>query len=311
MIPWQPGYRADGALPRWTEGPGAGGTWKESPDDFVVVENPLSEPTGEGEHQWFRVEKVGRTTLDVVDALARAAGVSPDAVGYAGMKDRYARTTQDFTVQLGKPIEALDGYTILAATRTRKRLRVGQLAGNRFELRIRGGDPEVARVRCAALKASGMPNYYGVQRVGGEAPLQGEAILRGGGPRLNYNQLKFTLSAYQSVLFNRVLARRGRARLQGDLEVGGIPTGPMFGPTMDWPTGEAAELERAVLAEAALPNDAWQRFPKLTQGTRRALWVDVDPQVDVVPPGPGGPSFWIRFSLPAGSYATVLLEEVL
>ncbi len=307
MIPWQPGYHADGALPRWTDGPGAGGMWKESPDDFVVVENPLAEPTGEGEHQWFRIEKVGRTTLDVVDALARAAGVSPDAIGYAGMKDRYARTTQDFTVQLGKPITALEGYTILAASRTRKRLRVGQLAGNRFELRIRNGSASVAAERCAMLKASAMPNYYGVQRVGGEAPLQGEAILRGGGPRLNYNQLKFTLSAYQSVLFNRVLARRGRARLEGDLQVDGVPTGPMYGPTMDWPTGEAAELERAVLAEARLPDDAWHRFPKLTQGTRRALWVAVDPQVEVI----DSDSFWVRFSLPAGSYATVLLEEIL
>ncbi len=307
MIPWQPGYRADGALPRWTEGPGAGGMWKEAPEDFVVEELPLAEPTGEGEHQWFRIEKVGRTTLDVVQALGRAAGVSPDAVGYAGMKDRYAKTTQEFTVQLGKPIEVLDGYTILAVSRTRKRLRVGQLAGNRFALRIRGGDLARAAERCAALKASCMPNYYGVQRVGGEAPLQGEAILRGGGPRLVYNQLKFTLSAYQSVLFNRVLSRRGRARLEGDLEVAGVPTGPMFGPTMPWPTGAAAALEREILAAADLPEHCWSRFPKLTQGARRALWVPVDPVVEADPDG----SFWIRFSLPAGSYATVLLEEIL
>lgn len=308
MIPWQPGYRAEGALPRWTDGPGAGGMWKEAPEDFIVEEIPLAEPTGEGEHQWFRIEKVGRTTLDVVDALARAAGVSPDAVGYAGMKDRYAKTTQEFTVQLGTPITELPGYNILAISRTRKRLRVGQLAGNRFALRIRGGDIDVARERCARLKASGLPNYYGVQRVGGEAPLQGEAILRGGGPRLNYNQLKFTLSAFQSVLFNRVLARRGRARLDGDIDISDVPTGPMYGPTMPMPTGEAAALEQAVLDEAGLPKDVWHRFPKLTQGARRALWVNVDPEVtpDTLPG-----DFWIRFSLPAGSYATVLLEEVL
>ena len=180
---------------------------------------------------------------------------------------------------MGTPVTDLAGYRILAISRTRKRLRVGQLAGNRFALRIRGGNIEVARERCERLQASGMPNYYGVQRVGGEAPLQGEAILRGGGPRLNYNQLKFTLSAYQSVLFNRVLARRGRARLDGDLEIGGVPTGPMYGPTMPVPTGEAAALERAVLDEAGLPGDVWHRFPKLTQGARRALWVPVAPEV--------------------------------
>lgn len=308
MIPFEPGYRAEGALPRWTEGPGAGGMWKESPDDFQVDEIPLAEPTGEGEHQWFRIEKTGRTTLDVVNALARAAGVSPDAIGYAGMKDRYARTTQEFTVQLGREVTELEGYRILARTKTRRRLRVGQLAGNRFALRIRGGDMAVAAARSAQLKATGMPNYYGVQRVGGEAPLQGEAILRGGGPRLNYNQLKFTLSAFQSVLFNRVLARRGRTRLDGDLEQDGIPTGPMFGATMPWPTGEAAALEQTVLDEAGLPDGVWHRFPKLTQGARRALWVHVDPEVT---PADAPGDFWVRFALPAGSYATVLLEEIL
>ncbi len=308
------GYHPDAALPRWTDGPGAGGRWKESPEDFIVEELPLAEPTGEGEHQWFRIQKSGRTTLDVVEALGRAAGVSPDAVGYAGMKDRWALTTQEFTVQLGKPVTverlAEEGYTVLAVSKTRKRLRVGQLAGNRFALRIRDGNAALAGERCERLRQSAMPNYYGVQRVGGEAPLQGEAILRGGGPKLNYNQLKFTLSAYQSVLFNRVLARRGRARLAGDLDVDGVPTGPMFGPTMAWPGGEAAELERTILREADLPDDAWFRFPKLTQGTRRALWVAVDPQVAPIPGGAGG-DFWIRFSLPAGSYATVLLEEIL
>lgn len=313
------GYHPDTALPKWTEGLGAGGRWKESPEDFIVEELPLAEPTGEGEHQWFRIQKSGRTTLDVVATLGKLAGVSPDAVGYAGMKDRWALTTQEFTVQLGKPVlaEALsdEGFTVLASSRTRKRLRVGQLQGNRFALRIRDGDAFEAAERCERLRLSNMPNYYGVQRVGGEAPLQGEAILRGGGPRLNYNQLKFTLSAYQSVLFNRVLTRRGRARLSGDLEIDGVPTGPMFGPTMDWPGGEAAELERTILREADLPDDAWYRFPKLTQGTRRALWVAVDPQVEAIgaPPSrdarPG--DFWIRFSLPAGSYATVLLEEIL
>ena len=50
------GYQAQGALPRWTEGTGAGGTWKQTPEDFVVEELPLVSPTGAGEHAWFRVE---------------------------------------------------------------------------------------------------------------------------------------------------------------------------------------------------------------------------------------------------------------
>ncbi|MFZ5478656.1 MAG: tRNA pseudouridine(13) synthase TruD [Myxococcota bacterium] len=301
------GYTSQRLYPKWTDGPGAGGAWKETPEDFEVVELPLVEPTGAGEHQWFRIEKVGRTTIDVVHALARAAGVDASEVGYAGMKDRFARTTQDFTVHFGKDVERLpDGMTIVAKGRTARRLRVGQLRGNEFRIRVRGGDADVAEARLARLRETGMPNYYGVQRVGGDAPAQGRAVLLGGGPRLRFDQLKFTLSAFQSLLFNRVLQRRGRARLDGDLEEDGVPTGPIYGHAMRWPTGEALALEEAVLAEEALPAGAWSRFPKLTQGTRRKLWVPADATVDREPD-----AFRLCFRLPAGSYATVLLEEIL
>lgn len=301
------GYRAEGAWPRWTDGPGAGGTWKESPEDFQVEELPLVEPTGAGEHQWLRVEKIGRTTIDVVQALARAARVAPDSVGYAGMKDRFARTVQDFTVHFGDEVTALpDGMRIVARGRTARRLRNGQLRGNAFALRIHGGDAVLAAERLARLQATHMPNYYGVQRVGGDAPLEGRAILLGGGPRLRFDQLKFVLSAYQSLLFNRVLAERGPRRLEGDLDEDGLPTGPIYGPTMRWPTGEARALEERILGAEGLPDNAWTRFPKLTQGTRRRLWVPVEAEIE-----PTDDGFWLRFRLPAGSYATVLLEELL
>ena len=293
--------------PRWLEGLGAGGTWKQTPDDFVVVELPLVTPTGSGEHQWFRIEKVGRGTQEVVHALARAAGVTAKEVGYAGLKDRDALTVQDFTIHFGDDVTTLPpGMRILERARTSKRLRVGQLAGNEFTVRVRGGDPAVAAERLARMRAIGMPNYYGVQCVGGDAPAQGRAILLGGGPRLHFDQLKFSLSAYQSLLFNRVLARRGRRALEGDLLEDGVPTGPMYGPTMRWPTGEALALEQDVLAAEALPADAWTRFGKLTQGTRRKVRVDVQADLERTADG-----FRLRFQLPAGSYATVLLEEVL
>ncbi|MES2641585.1 MAG: tRNA pseudouridine(13) synthase TruD [Myxococcota bacterium] len=301
------GYRPTHDWPRWTPGTGAGGTWKQSPDDFQVTEVPLIVPTGAGEHQWLRIEKVGFTTQDVVDELSFRAGVPPDSVGYAGLKDRFARTVQDFTIHFGKEVTSLpEGMRIVERTRNARRLRSGQLVGNDFALFVIGGDPVVARARLELLRATGMPNYYGAQRVGGTAPGEGRAILLGGGPRLRHNQLKFVLSAYQSLLFNRVLAARGPARLEGDVEEDGIPTGPMFGPTMKVPTGAALALEQQVLADEGLPGNAWTRFEKLTQGTRRKLWVPVEATVTEADGG-----FWLRFRLPAGSYATELLEEIL
>ena len=174
-------------------------------------------------------------------------------------------------MHFGREVTTLPpGMRIVARGRTARRLRSGQLRGNRFELFIRGGDPAVARERLGRLSVTGMPNYYGAQRVGGAAPADGRAVLLGRGPRLRFDQLKFVLSAYQSLLFNRVLAARGPGRMDGDLEEDGIATGPMFGPTMRWPTGAARAVEERVLAEENLPPDAWERFPKLTQEIGRA-----------------------------------------
>jgi tRNA pseudouridine13 synthase len=63
---------------------------RAAPEDFCVDEVPLYSPTGEGEHTFVRVEKRLRSTEEVARALARAAGVEPRAVGYAGRKDRVA-----------------------------------------------------------------------------------------------------------------------------------------------------------------------------------------------------------------------------
>jgi tRNA pseudouridine13 synthase len=195
---------------------------------------------------------------------------------------------------------------VLRRERTGRRLRVGQLRGNAFTLRIRGGDADVARARLARLAETGMPNFYGVQRVGGDAPAQGRAILCGGGPRLRHHQLKFALSAWQSVLFNRVLERRGRERMRGDVEQDGVPTGPIYGWDMRWPSEDALHFEEDILIEEDLPPGALRRFQDLTRGTRRPLWVPVHARVEDTDDG-----FVLSFKLPAGSYATVLLEEIL
>lgn len=289
---------------RWTEGPGAGGRWKVSPEDFVVTELPLAPPTHNGRQQWLWVEKVERSTQEVVQALARAAGVDVGDVGYAGLKDREARTTQAFTIEGGRRIRGLpEGMRILDSSKTQARLRVGQLRGNRFSVRVRGGDAAVARARLAELPW--MPNAYGAQRVAGEAPATGRALLLGRGPRLAHHELKFALSAWQSWCFNRVLEERGARRLEGDLDEDGVPTGPMYGPEMRWPRGRALALEEWVLGEERLPQHALERFGKLTLGTRRPLWVRVNAEVQ-----PTDDGFWLHVELPAGAYATVLLEQI-
>ncbi|QDT17055.1 tRNA pseudouridine(13) synthase TruD [Alienimonas californiensis] len=89
-------------------------------------------------------------------------------------------------------------------------------------------------------------------------------------------------------------------------------TGPLFGPRMKGPTGDPARREAAILAAAGLPDNAFRRFAKLTPGARRPYLVrPADLAVTAVSDEDGVPGLRIRFYLPSGSYATVLLRELI
>jgi len=51
-------------------------------------------PSGSGHHRYVKMRKRCWTTPNMVSAIARAANVDTRDIGYAGMKDRHAITTQ-------------------------------------------------------------------------------------------------------------------------------------------------------------------------------------------------------------------------
>jgi tRNA pseudouridine13 synthase len=166
---------------------GTGGTIKESPEDFRVEEIPLYLPCGEGEHLYLTVEKRGLTTFDLLQRLARALKVPEREIGYAGLKDARATTRQTVSVTGVRPEQALElqieGVRILEARFHRNKLRLGHLAGNRFEIRIRGVRErglETALDVLHVLEQVGVPNRFGEQRYGalGTSHRIGAALLR-------------------------------------------------------------------------------------------------------------------------------------
>jgi tRNA pseudouridine13 synthase len=168
--------------------PGAGGVFKEDPDDFAVDELPAYEPSGEGEHLFLWVHKRGRSTPEVARALARHLGIPERAVSWAGLKDRQASTRQYFCVP-SKVEGALMGFVlpgveVLRATRHRNKLKTGHLRGNRFTLVLREvRDLGAATAALELLVARGVPNFFGEQRFGrdGENAARGKQILQAGG----------------------------------------------------------------------------------------------------------------------------------
>ena len=240
---------------------------------------------------------------------------------------------------------------VLKVSRHVNKLRAGHLRGNRFRVLVRGiGEPThgiALKNIVDRIAATGLPNYYGPQRFGhdgetgrwGLALLRGERIEAGEGqraPNLRNSFLKrLVLSAGQSVMFNAVLGQRVRdglfrSVLDGDVMAkwpfGGmfvaedvpaeqarfdaretVTAGPIFGRKTFKAAGTAAERERQVFDTFGLKPTAFDGFGKLVEGTRRhnVIYFD-DMSIEWRAEGA-----WLSFALPAGSYATVLLREVM
>lgn len=327
--------------------PGSGGTLQATPEDFRVDEIPAYLPSGTGPHLYLLVEKRGRTTRDVVRALARRLEVPDRDVGAAGLKDRHAVTTQwlSFPVAASPDPAGLaeEGLRVLEVSRHVNKLRTGHLRGNRFSIVARGGDAAAARACAAALGARGLPNFFGAQRFGvdGRNAAVGRALLQGklAEPEVRLASRdrflrRLSISAWQSSLFNRWLAERiadglfARA-LAGDvmkkLDSGGIftcedpaadqprverfeisPAGPMFGRSLRPAAGEAAAREERVLAADGLTDADLSRGGGECEGTRRAARLPVEVLVEEVEGG-----YRAIFELPRGSYATVVMGELM
>jgi tRNA pseudouridine13 synthase len=153
--------------------PGTGGRIKQDPEDFCVSELPLYLPSGKGEHVYLYVEKRGMGSFEAADHIARAFGLPRRLVGMAGLKDAHAVSRQWMSLQGIDPEKArqldLPDIRILEVSRHRNKLKIGHLAGNRFEIRIRGcaaGAEGLARPILEALQKRGVANWFDEQRFG-------------------------------------------------------------------------------------------------------------------------------------------------
>lgn len=342
------------ALPRAHGDAVLQGFFRAVPEDFIVEELDAFEPSGAGEHLLLTVRKRGMNTAHAAKRIAAWAGVAESAVGYAGMKDRHALTTQRFSVWMpGRPApdvallratatgsddasgESLD---VLHAAWHARKLPRGALAGNRFVLRLRNvqGDAGAIDARLQAIAERGVPNYFGEQRFGRDGDNIAAALAMFRGRRMPREKRALLLSAARSALFNRVLARRVQdgswdRGLDGEVwmldgsrsvfgpeptsdtlaaRVAGFdihPTAPLWGRGELRTTAAARDLELAALEDPqALALRTGLERAGLAQ-ERRATRMRAA-HMEWSRPEPG--ALELRFELPAGSYATCVLDEI-
>lgn len=323
--------------------PGAGGRIRVHNEDFEVEEIPSYEPCGSGDHLYLWIEKRGVAPEFFAQTIGRKLGTHPGNIGTAGLKDRHAVTRQWVSVpkECEPNVAKLDGdgIRVLKTGRHTNKLKPGHLRGNRFRILVRNAD-RTAPVEAILdrIRTHGMPNYYGPQRFGrdGGTVELGLQCLAGKAPRrVRPFLFRFALSAVQSLLFNDYLSRRMkdgfyRTVLAGDVmakwPLGGmfvakdvpaeqarfdaretVTAGPMFGKKTYPAEGVAAEREAAVLRDNGLSIGSFGGFGKLVMGTRRHNLVYLDDLASAWEPE----GLRLSFTLPAGSYATVLLAEVM
>ncbi len=325
--------------------PGTDGRIGGDPEDFRVEEVPLYSPSGEGPHLYVRLQKRGWTTPDATRFLAKAADVSPRDVGYAGLKDKHAITTQWVSLPAGgRPVDDWrlpDGLEVLETSRHKNKLRTGHLLANRFVIVLKDVAEDAlanAQVLAERLGKVGLPNYFGHQRFGYQGRNLDKALawLRAKdrrGPKGGFKN-KLNASVIQSEGFNRyVVARIERGleslllgevvRLDGsgsrfvvaDLDAeaerytsGDLhPQGPLHGPKMFPAADRALELENEIVASLGLSESELSSLAKFAPGTRRDVMLR--PEALEIR-ADHATRLSVSFTLPPGSYATQVVREL-
>ena len=162
--------------------------------------------------------------------------------------------------------------------------------------------------------------------------------------RIPKSMRKLYLNAFQSKLFNDVLRTREEQEilctcLVGDLVWAHVgkgsafeldeaelhskefvermhtcqvsPTGPLFGAKMKQPSGRPLEIEQCILSASGVTNEQLANAKQIMSGARRPLRVPVAQPTLTSGVDEYGDFIRVQFELPAGSYATVLIDELL
>ncbi|RXK04694.1 tRNA pseudouridine(13) synthase TruD [Halarcobacter bivalviorum] len=186
-------------------------------DDFIVVENPIKF-TNRGNFIIAKIKKKSLGTWDLLESLSKGLRIYENELGYAGLKDKNATTTQYISIPR-KYAKDLNKFrhpkieikeTFLHSTK----LNIGDLEGNSFEItlhEVKEEDLYKIEKILKEISKTGMPNYFGFQRFGHDAQenldkarryIYGDLLIK------DRKLAKMLVSAYQSDFFNKWLVAR-------------------------------------------------------------------------------------------------------
>jgi len=312
----------------WTTSPGIGGRI-EKPEDFVVKEILSNRYTKfsrtssgmsktQGKNTLCLLKKRGVTTRAAIEIVSKELGINRNDIGYAGLKDKFAVTEQYVTIR-NRRIENIElgDLSLSFIGMTDKFMPKGDLEGNKFFITLHGCKAEKTGMKVKEILSKPMPNYFGLQRFGkdGNNHVIGRFLVKRDFDRAlflineqykrNYvkinqvpkEKLKFFVNSYQSFLFNEALNEL-------------IKKGKKAGKTaiFGFGTGINNAIVKKIAAREGITPESF-RFSELgfsCSGSTRDAFI----KLAGLTYSSEGDTVRLGFSLPKGSYATVLINEL-
>lgn len=139
---------------------------KVKPEDFRVEEILDLPPfSPEGRFSYYKLEKRNINTFLVIDLIQKLWKIPRSKIGFCGLKDKRAVTTQYISIENGPEKDLItDNFTLTYLGKANKPLSLGDAKGNLFTITLRSVDPETILRRLNIIKEIGFANYFGEQR---------------------------------------------------------------------------------------------------------------------------------------------------
>jgi tRNA(Glu) U13 pseudouridine synthase TruD len=282
---------------------------KQTPEDFKV-EEVLELKLEPGPLFYYKMTKKNWNTLDLIREIAKRLNIRQKDIGFAGLKDRNAITSQ--FISLRKKIEfGIKDVNFEYIGTGKKDIYLGMLIGNKFNITIRDLEKEIEPI-------TQMVNLFGEQRFSKNNVKIGKLLITkkfkevceeldlqvqendfvGAFRRYGIHTLRIYVRAYQSYLWNKLALTSEKE----ELEVIGYLT-------------EGKDYNNILKEEGVTQKDFLIRsFPEISaEGTTRIRVVKIKDFKKIVfeedELNVGKKKQIISFSLPKGSYATVALQN--
>ncbi|MBS3168490.1 tRNA pseudouridine(13) synthase TruD [Candidatus Woesearchaeota archaeon] len=314
---------------------------KTLPEDFIVEE--ILNLNLEKERQDYsiaRLTKKGWDHFKLIQKISKILNLKPKFIGYAGIKDKQAITTQyiSFYKVSKEKINKIkiQDFSLEFLGYSKERINLGDLKGNNFKIIVRNLTKKVDIPKDIQIE-----NYFDDQRFGklNNTHLIGKSIIKKDFKEtcklldLDVNKdyineiqkqpkklLKFYISAYQSYLWNEtlksIISKKEFTKKDysiGELYFSNIKLKNFKLPLVSFDTKKQRELDRILEKEKITRSDFITRqFPDLvSESKERDALVNVKEirskysEEDI-----NKFKLELEFYLPKGSYATILIKKL-